>query len=578
MKKILNLNMENWMRDPRKFQLVSGPRGKYVYHRSPSGRKVTRNVPLNIMTKQNAVRYFRTAPHAPARAARTLWGGIPAAQPLGCNSLKNLTGLKKIGSGRQGVIYAATRQKHHIIRDIAIKVVPHDLLADRRKEKQPARVEYDIMNSVRTVAHGGIILPLKFAECHNFVPASNMRNVNRNPANYDAHHQYVIFMERADGGNIRDWLAKPGRTDAEVTKALVKVLETLVDIMKAHPEFRHNDMHLENVLMMKGVPKIADFGWARLQKRGTNPAVNTALANGTAAKFGIGPDTDQRYDAHLFLNEIRRFITRQGMFPKVRAKLEACLPVGYREFTDTYTSEGRLKYGMSFPDLPSVEDCLQILKKQSPARRVSPPRAPVVVAHKLPSPPRRNSYTNAELIALPAANFLKLTPKTRARALALRKGVKGKSPARLKLNKAKNNATARKKASPLRAVSRSNVRLSPRVLRSNQFNRFVAGLLKLNEHTNYQSAWNAARANAIRRLENRIRAGKPAFSPTSPGSVVRSAGSGRYKVKGPSGRLVYADGASVTMNFLKNLASRKGVVTTGLRSKEAIAKAIFNHK
>jgi hypothetical protein len=58
------------MRDPRKFQLTSGPRGKYVYHRSPSGRKVTRNVPNSVMTKNDAVRFLREsggrgAAHAP---------------------------------------------------------------------------------------------------------------------------------------------------------------------------------------------------------------------------------------------------------------------------------------------------------------------------------------------------------------------------------------------------------------------------------------------------------------------------------------------------------------------------------
>jgi hypothetical protein len=49
-------------------------------------------------------------------------------------------------------------------------------------------------------------------------------------------------------------------------------------------------------------------------------------------------------------------------------------------------------------------------------------------------------------------------------------------------------------------------------------------------------------------------------------------------VTGPSGRLVYANGAAVSMDFIKALASRKGVSTTGLRSKEAIARAIFNRK
>lgn len=72
---------------------------------------------------------------------------------------------------------------------------------------------------------------------------------------------------------------------------------------------------------------------------------------------------------------------------------------------------------------------------------------------------------------------------------------------------------------------------------------------------------------------------RPAPPPArSPSGVVRSAGSGRYKVTGPSGRLVYADGATIAMNFLKGLASRKGVNVRGLRSKADIAKAIFNRK
>ena len=64
----------------------------------------------------------------------------------------------------------------------------------------------------------------------------------------------------------------------------------------------------------------------------------------------------------------------------------------------------------------------------------------------------------------------------------------------------------------------------------------------------------------------------------SPSGVTRSASSGRYKVAGPSGRVVYANGSAVSMDFIKALAARKGVNTKGLRSKEAIAKAIFNRR
>jgi hypothetical protein len=52
--------------------------------------------------------------------------------------------------------------------------------------------------------------------------------------------------------------------------------------------------------------------------------------------------------------------------------------------------------------------------------------------------------------------------------------------------------------------------------------------------------------------------------------------SGRIKVRGPSGRLVYANGAAISMNFLKNLARQRGKNIAGLRSKVEIAKRIFS--
>ena len=59
------------MRDKRMFQLSSGPRGKYVYHRSPSGRKVTRNVPNSVVTKNDAVRFLRESGGRGATRAQT---------------------------------------------------------------------------------------------------------------------------------------------------------------------------------------------------------------------------------------------------------------------------------------------------------------------------------------------------------------------------------------------------------------------------------------------------------------------------------------------------------------------------
>jgi hypothetical protein len=204
--------------------------------------------------------------------------------------------------------------------------------------------------------------------------------------------------------------------------------------------------------------------------------------------------------------------------------------------------------------------------------------------------------------------FLALSPATRARAAAVRKANKVGVPRVLNLSVKPrvNNATAKRLPSPKRAPAKAGVRISPRTLRSNKFNRLVTSLLNMNNSAPFNNRWSAARAKAIKALEARLEAGKAAFSPSpakapkapspakaarlpsplspigprpvrrSPTGVVRSAGSGRFKVPGPSGRLVYADGATVSMNYLKNLAARKGVNTKGLRSKESIARAIFN--
>jgi hypothetical protein len=310
--------------------------------------------------------------------------------------------------------------------------------------------------------------------------------------------------------------------------------------------------------------------------------------------------------------------------------LNRAVPMGYREFRDSYTVDGRLKYGMAFPGLPTIDELIKdpIIKSASNAlKRVktpSPPKPPPIARAASLSPPRappvkkrsaspRKNYTNEEFLTMTPRRFLALSPATRARAAAIRRANKVAVPrANAAVKPRANNATAKRMPSPKRVPVKAGVRVSPRTLRSSKFNRLVTSLLNMNNSTPFQNRWNAARNKAIKAVEARLVAGKPAFSPSpvrapkapspvrrpspvkvqrlpsplsplgpppvrrSPTGVVMSAGSGRFKVPGPSGRLVYADGSTVSMNFLKNLASRKGVNTKGLRSKEAIARAIFN--
>lgn len=258
--------------------------------------------------------------------------------------------MKILGSGRQGVVYNAG--------PVALKVSPRDLSAVKRGEKQPAEVEYKIHAAVQKVARGGVPKVLDFSVRQDFV-SDLKKNIKEKSKNKNFHEQSVLTMEKIKGISIRDWIEKKYRvlTDAQVMRAIRQVLSTLKAIMKKYPNFRHNDLHLDNVMIVGGRAKILDFGWARLYRTGNNPAVNTAVENGTAGVYGIGPSTDSRYDSHLFLKEMRTLLSKYPKFKRTMARLDMWVPIGYRGFNDRYTREGRLKYGIpSYPGLPRLHN------------------------------------------------------------------------------------------------------------------------------------------------------------------------------------------------------------------------------
>jgi hypothetical protein len=140
-------------------------------------------------------------------------------------------------------------------------------------------------------------------------------------------------------------------------------------------------------------------------------------------------------------------------------------------------------------------------------------------------------------------------------------------------------------------------------MKSNKFDKMVeriwrnAGAIG---NSAYQNEWNKARRKAMNMVENRMMRGLPPLSISPPKPKVPSPPkakpkvpslprasnlnhklspkSGRVKIKAPNtGRYVYANGASVTLEYLKSLASRLQVNIKGLRSKTAIANKIFKN-
>lgn len=499
-----------------KFQIVNGPGRHYVHQLSNKG-KVEINIPLHITNKRQAAAWLRSNPRQvsmarfkPKRAPPKKVVGLPinwkprkSPSPFGLKPI--MTGknvgyyqavpggqifafgspkypqigmnrftcsagkrMKAIGKGRQGIVYKGPDN------DFVAKVCPRDLVAAQRGERQPPIIEFEIQKTAHTAAPSGVVDVYKHEKCIDFIPptAMNMANV-QNSKRYDKSKQSIIFMEYCSGGSLTKWLDSRKQTDATLHHVISSVLKTINRIQNKFPDFRHNDLHMDNVFVADRGFLIGDFGWARLQRMGTNPAVNTANTSGIANVWGIGPKTDPRYDHHCFLNNLRHWVSHKGGLPQTMAFLDMAVPLGYRGVSSVHVNDWRLKYSDPCPGLPTLKNIL------------------------------KNKFITGQRFNSPNL----LAAKARLRKVPLPQTVKRRMPFR------------------------------------------SANLL-------------AAKA----RLRQAVKA-----------KVSKKSPSKRVKILNPeTGRMVYADGTSITLAYLKNLAKRKGVNIKGLRAKNNIARKILS--
>ena len=555
---------------------------------------------------------FKKMPNLPIK---NNWG-------MTCDQVKAaLDSLKPIGKGRQGIVFTA-KQPSGNKRPFAVKVSPRDLAAKRRGEPQPVDIEFKIQDAVQILAPK-VVRIYKSLRCLNFIePASmNMPNV-QNSAHYDKSQQGILLMEFANGGSLDSWLKKQSKVDDATMASLISdVLGTLFKIQFRYPDFRHNDLHMQNIFVADRGFLIGDFGWARLKKSGTNPAVNTANGTKTASFWGVGPKTDERYDQHLFLNELLDWATRHApaTHPKAIEFLKRAIPEGYRGAKNLHVTEWRLKYGDPCPGLPSlarlVKDSFLTSK-----RNVTSPNLKAAKAKLKPVKVKRILSLNLQKAkaALKPANRRKpgrliTSPKLLKAKAALKRVARPKPKPRitgynLRAAKARLRKVARTASPAKKAPSPAKKVVLPKgLLKTAKFNKMVEKLWKnagAAAGANFQNAWNSSRQKAILIIENRLRRNQPAFTPSprklpSPLSplgpppkpraktppkpkakakspnVKMSPSSGRAKVKSnSSGRWVYAN-LHFSMDELRRMAANKRLNTKGLRSKADFARKIF---
>ena len=331
-------------------------------------------------------------------------------------------GMARLASGQQGVVFLASTDAAGK-RKIIIKVSPTDKAYSATN--QAARVEYNIQKALYKVAPRHIPKPIKFFEQRLFVPLSAF--TNRRPSIFNYSKQMVMYTEYAHGGTLKSWMRKMGGriTDNVMADLIRQVIGTLKKIHTNYPEFRHNDLHLGNVLVDDTGKKVryllTDFGLSRLTKHGSNPVINT----GSYRSSGITNATSSKYDAHYFLNALDSEITR-GL-PQTQAFMGRMLPGSYRGSNTNKVSAYRLKNGASNEGLPSFTEILKdpfLSGKPARSARAASVLSPSVGAIFRTATPNANAADIASraLANIPgvnitrpsAANLVRMSPRSRA--------------------------------------------------------------------------------------------------------------------------------------------------------------------
>jgi serine/threonine protein kinase len=537
-----------------------------------------------------------------------------------CDELKaSLDSATPIGKGRQGIVFTAHLSTGNK-RPFAVKVAPRDLMAAARKEPQPVDVEFKIQDAVQ-IYTPNVVRIYKSMRCENFITPTQMNMPNvQNASRFDKSKQGILLMEFATGGSLDSWLKKQAHvTDGMMAHLISDILKALFKIHYRKPDFRHNDLHMQNVFVADRGFLIGDFGWARLEKSGTNPAVNTANGTKTASFWGVGPKTDERYDHHLFLNELLDWAQKHSPadHPKAIEFLKMAVPSGYRGVKDTHVSEWRLKYEDPCTGLPSLAQVLShpflTGKKRVTSLNLKAAKAAlrVVKVKRVFSANLLKAKAKLKPVNLRKPGRLITSARLEKAKALLKRVVRPKPKPRItgyNLRAAKAKLRKVKVPSPAKVPSppKKKVALPKGILKTAKFNKLVEKLWKnagAAAGANFQNAWNSARTKAIGVLENRLRRNLPAFTPSpvklpSPLSPLGpppkpkpkapsppkpkarpnfklSPSSGRAKIQSKnSGRWVYAN-LHYSMDELKSLAAQLNVSVKGLRSKANIAKKLF---
>jgi tRNA A-37 threonylcarbamoyl transferase component Bud32 len=158
---------------------------------------------------------------------------------------------------------------------------------------------------------------------------------------------------------IRNGTVKKRKNYPQIGIVVQKVFLLLKRIHEKYPDFRHNDLHTDNVLVDGDKPMIYDFGYANW--RG-NPIFDETLKK----DYGIYPGNHKMYDFHFFANSVYSDLPKH-----MKEKVMSVFPSEYLGDSSPVIKNGRLRWDANHSGLPSMD---QVIKAFSPRNNKMRPK------------------------------------------------------------------------------------------------------------------------------------------------------------------------------------------------------------
>ena len=188
-------------------------------------------------------------------------------------------------------------------------------------------------------------------------------------------------------------------------KLVLNTLLALKKIRDKFPSFRHNDLHVDNVLVKGDRAFIYDFEFANWPQRGKNP---TLTEDATFKKdFGMFPGNHPMYDVHFFVNSVCADLPAK--FKRVALTV---FPKEYIGADSPVVKNWRLRSDVKHTNLPTMDQVIAAFSSLVTSNKNMLKKPVPVLFPKLrtlnlssPAPKKKAATPKKKSVSSPAVKF-----------------------------------------------------------------------------------------------------------------------------------------------------------------------------